>query len=89
MPFIYYGMTRVSGMLLLLTKPCPSQLKKLIYNHLYDEDEESISYMLNEKLDIDSDDEMDLKTEGETASDELSNKMSESEIGSETSVTAC
>jgi diacylglycerol kinase family enzyme len=76
-------------MRLLLTEPCPSQLKKLIYNHLYDEDEESISYMLNEKLDIDSDDEMNLEIEGETASEESNDEMSESEIGSETCVVAC
>jgi hypothetical protein len=46
---------------------------------LCDEDEEPISGMLNEELKIDSDDEMHLETEVETANKELSNKMSESE----------
>jgi hypothetical protein len=51
-------------------------------------DEESISDMLNEELDIDCDDEMDLEIEGETVSEELSSEMSESENEneSETSV---
>jgi hypothetical protein len=53
---------------------------------LCDEDEKSISYMLNEELDIHSD-EMNLEIEGETASEESGNEMSESE--SETSVVAC
>jgi hypothetical protein len=50
-------------------------------------DEESVSDMLNEELSIDSDDEINLEIEGETASEESSNKMLESE--SETSVVAC
>jgi hypothetical protein len=52
-------------------------------------DEESISDMLNEELDIDSGDELDLEIEGETASEEPSNRMLESESDSETSVVAC
>jgi hypothetical protein len=71
-------------------KSGPSGLKKkriYSYNHLCDVDEESISDTLNEELDIDSDDEMDLEIEGETVSEESSNKMSESER--ETSVVAC
>jgi hypothetical protein len=42
------------------------------------EDEEYISDMLNEELDIDSDDEMNLENEGERANEELSNVSSES-----------
>jgi hypothetical protein len=37
------------------------------------EDEESISDMLNEELDIDSDDELNLENEGQSASEESSN----------------
>jgi hypothetical protein len=48
-------------------------------------DEESISDMVTEELDIDPDDEMDLEIEGETASEESSNEKSESESESETS----
>jgi hypothetical protein len=61
MPFICCGVSCVSSMLSLSTKPRPSQLKKFIYNPLCDEDEESISYMLNEELDTDSDDKMNLE----------------------------
>jgi hypothetical protein len=68
-------MSRFSSMLLRLTVPWPSGLKKRIYNPLCDVYEESISDMLNEELDIDSDDEMDLEIEGETVSEESSNKM--------------
>lgn len=64
-------------------KPGPSRFKKQKYNPLCDEDEEAISDMVNEEIDIDSDEQMDLAVEGETASEELSNKKSESE--SETS----
>jgi hypothetical protein len=39
-------------------------------------DEESISNMLNEEFDIDSDQEMDLEIEGETASEESRNEKS-------------
>jgi hypothetical protein len=45
--------------------------------------------MLNEEFDIDSNDEINLKIEGETASEELSNEKLESERESETSVAAC
>jgi hypothetical protein len=62
-------------------------LKKQIYNPLCDADEESISDMLNEELDIDSGDEIDSEIEGETASEESSNKMSERER--ERSVVVC
>jgi hypothetical protein len=55
---------------------------------LCDADEEFISDMLNEELNIDSEDKMDLATDGETASEELSNEMSESESEGETSVVA-
>jgi hypothetical protein len=66
-------------MLLRLTEPQPSRLQKLICNPLCDADEESISDMLNEELDIDSHDEVELKIEGEPASEESSNEMLESE----------
>jgi hypothetical protein len=49
-------------------------------------DEESISDMLNEELDVDSDDEMNLENEGQSVSEESSNTSSESERESETSV---
>jgi hypothetical protein len=49
--------------------------------------EESSSDMLSEELIIDSNDVINLETEGQTASQESSSKMSESE--SETSVVAC
>jgi hypothetical protein len=48
-------------MLLLSTEPRPSGLKKSIYNPFCDADEESISDMLNEELDI----ETDLEIEGQ------------------------
>jgi hypothetical protein len=87
MSFIYYDMSRVSSMLLRSTEPPPSGLKKWIYNPLCDVDEECIGDMLNEELDINSDDETDLEIDGEIASEESSNEMSESE--SETSVVEC
>jgi hypothetical protein len=43
--------------------------------------------VINEELEVDSDDEMDLEILGETVCEESSNKMSESET--ETSVVAC
>jgi hypothetical protein len=49
-------------------------------------DEESISDMLGEELDIVSGDEMNLENEGQSASEESSNTLSESEYESETSV---
>jgi hypothetical protein len=57
MTFIDYSVSRSS-------KPSPSCFKKRKYNPLCDADDESISDMLIEKLDIDSDDEMDLEIEG-------------------------
>jgi hypothetical protein len=42
-------------------------------------DEESSSDMLSKELVIDYDDEINLEVEGETVSEELSNKMSERE----------
>jgi hypothetical protein len=41
----------------------PSRMKKRKYNLVCVEDEESISDMLNEELDIDSDDEMNMENE--------------------------
>jgi hypothetical protein len=46
---------------------------------LCDADEESISDILNEELDIGFDDELYLETEGETASEESCNENSESQ----------
>jgi hypothetical protein len=45
--------------------------------------------MLSEELNIYSDDVINLVIEGETVSEESSNKMSENESKSETSVVAC
>jgi hypothetical protein len=59
-------------------------MKRRKYNHTFVEDEESISDMLSEELDIDSDDEMNLEN-GQSTSEELSNTL-ESECDSETSV---
>jgi hypothetical protein len=54
MTFIYYGMSHVSSMTLHLTKSGPSWFKRRIYSHnpLCDVDEESISDILNEELDM-------------------------------------
>lgn len=46
-------------------------IEKTIYNPLCVANEESISDMLNDELNIDSDDEMDLEIEVETASEEI------------------
>jgi hypothetical protein len=54
---------------------------------LCDANEESISDMLNDELDIHSDEEMGLEMEVETVSEESGNEMSERE--SETSVVTC
>jgi hypothetical protein len=43
---------------------------------LRDEGEEAISGMVNKKIDIDTDDEMDLKLEAETVSEESSEEQS-------------
>jgi hypothetical protein len=56
---------------------------------LHDADEESSSDMLSEELVIDSEDEINLETEGKTVREELSNEMTESDGESETSVVAC
>jgi hypothetical protein len=45
------------------SKPGPSGFKKRKYNPLFDADKETISDMLREELDIDSDDEMELEIE--------------------------
>jgi hypothetical protein len=45
--------------------------------------------VLSEELDIDSHDEINLEIEGETASEESSNKMLKSEGESETSIVMC
>jgi hypothetical protein len=52
-------------------------------------DDESSSDVLSEELDIDSGDEINFETEVETANEESSNKMLDSESESETSVVAC
>jgi hypothetical protein len=54
-------------------------IEKTIYNPLCDVTEESISDMLNDELDIGSDDQMDLEIEVETASEKSGNEMSKSE----------
>jgi hypothetical protein len=72
-------------MVLRSSKYGPSDFKKWKYNPLCDADEESISDMVNEELDIDYD-EMDLETEGETSTKESSDKMLESKSERETSV---
>jgi tRNA/tmRNA/rRNA uracil-C5-methylase (TrmA/RlmC/RlmD family) len=64
----------------------PSGMKKVKYNAVCVENEESIISLLNEELSIDSDEQVDLETVDETASEELSNEMSESESESETRV---
>jgi hypothetical protein len=74
MSFIYYGVHVFAAWLYIQGKPGLSGFKKRKYNPLCDADEESIGDMLNEELDIDSD-EMDLEIEGETASEELSNEI--------------
>jgi hypothetical protein len=51
-------------MLLHSAKPQPSGLKYRTYNPFCDADEGSISDMLREELDINSDDQMDLEIEG-------------------------
>jgi hypothetical protein len=57
MSFIYeyYGVSLVRRIFFLSSEPRPSGLIKRIYNSLCDVDEESISDMINEELDIDSD----------------------------------
>jgi hypothetical protein len=61
-------------------------MKKWKYNPLCVEDEESVIDMLSEELSIDSDDEMNLEKEGQSASEESSITSSESGCESETSV---
>jgi hypothetical protein len=63
-----------------------SRMKKQKYNLVCIEDEESISDMLIEELSIDSDDEINLETGGQSASEQSSNALSESECESQTSV---
>jgi hypothetical protein len=62
-------------MLLRSAEHWPFGMKKPRYNHLSDADEESSSDMSSE----DSDDVINLEIEGQTASEESSFKMSESE----------
>jgi hypothetical protein len=66
----------------------PSHMKKWKYNPACVEDEVSLSDMLSEELNIVSGDEMNLENEGQSASEESSNTLPESECESETSV-AC
>jgi hypothetical protein len=61
-------------------------MKKQRYNSTCVEDEESISDMLSEELDIVSGGKMNLENEGQSASEESSNTSSEIECESETSV---
>jgi hypothetical protein len=63
-----------------------SRMRKRKDNPVCVKDEESISDMLNKELNIDSDDELDLENDGQSASEELSSKVSECESDSKTSV---
>jgi hypothetical protein len=60
-------------------------MKKRKHNPTCVDNEESISDMLSEELDIISGDEMNLENEEQSASEESSNTSSESECESETS----
>jgi hypothetical protein len=57
----------------------PSRMKKQKYNPVCVEDEVSISGILSDELDIVSGDEMNLEIEEQSASEESSNTLSESE----------
>jgi hypothetical protein len=61
-------------------------MKKWKYNPVCAEDEESISDMLSEELDIDSDAEINLENERQSTSEETSNTLLESECESDISV---
>jgi hypothetical protein len=61
-------------------------MRKQKYNPACVEDEESVSDMFSEELDIISGDELNLEYEGQSASEEPSNTSSESECESDTSV---
>jgi hypothetical protein len=64
----------------------PRCLRKRKYNLACVEDEVSVRYILSEKLDIVSSDELNSESEGECLSAESSNTSTESECESETSV---
>jgi hypothetical protein len=72
MPLIYYC-TSVLSTWLYVQAVLPSRMKKRKYNPACAEDEESISDMLSEELDIASDDEMNLENKEQSASEESSN----------------
>jgi hypothetical protein len=61
------------------SKTGPSGFENRKYNPLCGVDEEAISDMVNEELDIDSDDKTDLEIVGEIVSEKSSNEKSESE----------
>jgi hypothetical protein len=64
----------------------PFGMRKPKYNAVCVENEESIIALVNEYLDMDSDDQVVLENVQETLSEELSDEVSESESKSETSV---
>jgi hypothetical protein len=66
----------------------PHRLRKRKYNLACVEDEVSVHDILSEELDIVSSDELNSESEGECPSDKSSNKSTESECESETSVCA-
>jgi hypothetical protein len=77
MSLIYYRVSHVNGMASCSVKSGPSGFKKRKYGPVCDV-EEAISNKVDEELDIDSDDKLHLDIEGETASEQLSNKRPES-----------
>jgi hypothetical protein len=64
----------------------PSHTKKWKYNPVCVKDEESISVMVSEELNIDFDDEMNLENEVQSESEESCNASVENECESDASV---
>jgi hypothetical protein len=65
--------------------PGSSGLKRRRYKVSRDEDNEAVSAMVNEELDMDSDDEIDLEIDGEGASERSSYEQPDSESERDTS----
>jgi hypothetical protein len=63
-----------------------SAMKKVKYNAECVENEDSVIALLNQELDIDPDVQLDLENVAETASEEVTEKMSKGESESEISV---
>jgi hypothetical protein len=55
-------------------------MKKLKYNAMYVENEDSVIALLNEELDIDSDDQLDLENVEESASEEKHQRINSSVV---------